>query len=214
MCCLGVAWVKSIAQVLSPRPRFSLDPKLSTYRDSILILQVKTPYSSLSSYNIYQYHTMCSKQGKPSVSVHLTLMPSSSVGRNSDPFLGLPVPLLVPLEHSTSAWRKCQPEKLPQKMVLRYNEFGIVRTHWSLKAKVTVMDNIPPDSHPINRMRIGRFSAPPSCSLINWRNRLDSVASHATRHSEDHTGHRKCWRKIGETLRSQICWEIKQRWTR
>ena len=37
---------------------------------------------------------MCCKQGKPSVPVHLTLMPSSSVGRNSDPFLGLPVPLL------------------------------------------------------------------------------------------------------------------------
>ena len=140
---------------------------------------------------------MCSKQGKPSVPVHLTLMPSSSVGRNSDPFLGLP----VLLEHSTSAWHKCQPKKCHQTFVLRYNEFGIVRTHWSLKAKVTVMDNIPPDSHPINRMRIGRFSAVPSCSLINWRNRLDSVASHTTRHAEDHMGHRKCWRKIGETLR-------------
>ena len=54
---------------------------------------------------------MCSKQGKPSVPVHLTLMPSSSVGRNSDPFLGLP----VLLEHSTSAWHKCQPKKLPPK---------------------------------------------------------------------------------------------------
>ena len=135
--------MKSIAQVrvcttLSPRPDsvsirsharevatltlFERHFRLSTCRDSILILQVNTPYSSLlylHIYNIYQYHTMCSKQGKPSVPVHLTLMPSSSVGRNSDPFLGLSVPLLhcrkgVLLEHSTSAWHKCQTKKLPQ----------------------------------------------------------------------------------------------------
>ena len=121
--------MKSIAQVrvcrtLSPRPdslsirshareveTLTLSERhfwLSTCRDSILILQVKTPYSSLlylhiynnqylsiviNIINIYQYYTMCSKQGKPSVPV-LTLMPSSSVGRNSDPFLGFPVPLL------------------------------------------------------------------------------------------------------------------------
>ena len=72
------------------------------------------------------------------------------------------------------------------------------------------MVNIP-TSKP-NRMCIGRLSALPSCSLINWRNRLDSVASHATRHAE-HMGHRKCWCKIRETLRLQICWEVKQGWT-
>ena len=100
--------------------------RLSTCRDSILILilQVKTPYSSLlylHIYNIYQYHTMCSKQGKPSVPVHLTLMPSSSVGRNSDAFLGLLCRKGVLLEHSTSAWHKCQPKKLPpKKKKIRY----------------------------------------------------------------------------------------------
>ena len=47
------------------------------------------------------------------------------------------------------------------------------------------MGNIPPDSQPTNCMRIGRLSALPSWSVINWRNRLDSVASHATRHAEN-----------------------------
>ena len=121
--------------------------RLSTCRDSILILQVKTPYSSLLYLhidNIYQYYTMCSKQGKPSVPVHLALMPSSSVGRNSDPFLGLPVPFAallcrkgVLLEHSTWAWHKCQPKKLPPKICF---EIQWVRTPCSLKAKVTASD--------------------------------------------------------------------------
>ena len=87
-------------------------------KDTLLIFAVSSYLQYLSIFinifNIIQYHTMCSKQGKPSVPV-LTLMPSSSVGRNSDPFLGLPVPLLVLLEHPTSAWHKCQPKKLPPK---------------------------------------------------------------------------------------------------
>ena len=157
MCCLDVAWVKSIAHVcvsrtLSPRPdshsirshareveTLTLSERhfrLSTCIDSTLILQVKKPYSSLLYLltifiNVYQYHTMCSKQGKPSVPVHLTLMPSSSVGRNSDRFLGLPVPLLVLPEHSTTAWHKRQPKKLPPK-----NCFEIQ----CLKARVSASD--------------------------------------------------------------------------
>ena len=78
MCCLGVAWVKSIAQVhvcrtlsLSRRPDshsirsharevetltlFEKHFRLSTCRHSILILQVNTPYSSLLYLHIYQY---------------------------------------------------------------------------------------------------------------------------------------------------------------
>ena len=159
---------------------------------------------------------MCSKQGKPSVPVHLTLMPSSSVGRNSDPFLGLPAPLLVLLEHSTSAWHKRQPKKLPPKNCFEIQWVrnssdtlvfeGKSNSQWRLTAV-----NIP-TSKP-NRMCIGRLSSLPSCSLINWRNRLDSFASHATRHAE-HMGHRKCWCKIRETLRLQICGEVKQGWTR
>ena len=66
------------------------------------------------------------------------------------------------------------------------------------------MVNFPPDSHPSYAHWTKRFkqrlSALPSCSLINWRNRLESVASHATRHSEDQMGRRKCWRKIRGNL--------------
>ena len=96
-------------------------PRLNPHtpgKDTLLIFAV-------SSYNIYQYytyhtvyHTMCCKQGKPSVPVHLTLMPSSSVGRNSDPFLGFPVPLLVLLEHSTSAWRQVLTQEIATKKLL------------------------------------------------------------------------------------------------
>ena len=84
--------------------------------------------------NIFQYHTMCSKQGKPSVPVRLTRIPSSSVGRNSDPFLGLPGALYFSLAQVSTQ------EIANKKKVLRYNEFGIVRTPWSLKAKVTASD--------------------------------------------------------------------------
>ena len=119
-------------------------------KDTLLIFAVSSYLQCLS---------MCSKQGKPSVPVHLTLMPSSSVGRNSDPFLGLPV--LV--EHSTSAWHKCQPKKCHQTFVLRYNEFGhVFEGKSSSKWWLTFL----PTPNPY-RMRIGRFSAVPSCSLIN-----------------------------------------------
>ena len=111
--------MKSIAQVcvcrtLSPRPdslsirthareveTLTLSERhfrLSTCRNSMLITPGKDTLLifAVSSYlqylSILYNDTMCSKHGKPAVPIHLTLMPSSSVGRNSDPFLGLPVP--------------------------------------------------------------------------------------------------------------------------
>ena len=146
MCCLGVAWVRRIAQgricrTLPPRPD-SLSIRSHTREVEALTLSERyfsaqhmpgvNPHTpgkdallifAVSSYNIYQnytciYHTMCCKQGKPSVPVHLTLMPSSSVGRNSDPFLGFPVPLLVLLEHSTSAWRQVLTQEFATKKLL------------------------------------------------------------------------------------------------
>ena len=156
MCCLGVAWVKSIAQVcvcrtLSPRPdclsirthareveTLTLSERhfrLSTCRDSILILQVKTPYSSLlylHIYNIYQYYTMIqcvpSRASQLFQSIWLSCLAALLAGiliHSSD------CPSLL-LEHPTSALHKCQPKKLPPKMCfeiqwVRFGHLGLWR---------------------------------------------------------------------------------------
>ena len=165
-------------QTLSPRPDSISIPsharevetltlserhfRLSTCRDSILIIQAKTPYSSLLYLYKYYIYTIDHNSTNiilrvPSRASHL--FPSIWLSCLAALLAGILIrssdypSLCCTAVQERRAARAVNPRNCHQKFISRYNEFEHLGL-WRQKLQ-QVMVNIPPDSQPINHMRIG-----------------------------------------------------------